>query len=167
VDTGQDPQPPTGADLSVVAALSALAEEPGTASAQALPLAEDVQLGLGSRLLTTVPVEDLGDPDAWWVEHPDGLFRGAIGPFSALHVLGNHVEDHAVNGDQHLDVTVGGHDRCAGPPDGPPPGLQNLRRVAVQPSPEVYESCLTWFSVDVYLDSSDRIRAITLDLWEP
>lgn len=49
----------------------------------------------------------------------------------------------------------------------PPQPLADLRRVSVQPADGSIESCPQWFTVDLYVDGSGTVQAITLDLYEP
>lgn len=52
-------------------------------------------------------------------------------------------------------------------PQPPPSGLQDLRRVSVQPPEQSIESCLEWSTVDFFVDEDGLVVAITVDLWEP
>jgi hypothetical protein len=47
----------------------------------------------------------------------------------------------------------------------PPRRVSRLRRLSIQPRAPA--SCLRWFAVDVFVDESGDIRAVTLDYWEP
>jgi len=84
------------------------------------------------------------------------LFRAYVGPFSVLDLL-----------DQAGPITssVGPHSHCASPPIAPPSRVAHLRRVSVQPA--VIESCLQWWTVDLFLSPNREIVAVTMDLWEP
>jgi hypothetical protein len=81
-----------------------------------------------------------------------------------------HCPDGVVPGLGSLDeytVQIGEHSHCAGSPQPPPNGLDNLRRVSVQPPDESIDSCLDWTTVDFFVDRSGRVGVITMDLWEP
>jgi hypothetical protein len=47
----------------------------------------------------------------------------------------------------------------------PPIQVADLRRVSVQPRDT--ESCLQWWTVDLFLTPDGKVAAVTLDLWEP
>jgi hypothetical protein len=84
-------------------------------------------------------------------------FRGGVGPFSSLEVLAPN--------EGSLEYGEGSYRRCASPSRPPPRPVLGLRRLSIQPREPV--SCLWWFAVDVFVDESGDIRAVTLDLWEP
>jgi hypothetical protein len=136
-------------------ALVAFAREPSSETWSALPLADDVELGLGHHLRERRVASELRDPAAWEIEAPR-FFRGAVGPFSALRLLA---------GNEDVRYVDGSYPRCASPPAAPQRGLASLRRRSIQP--QETESCLQWFAVDVYLTDDGEIAAVTLDLWEP
>jgi hypothetical protein len=48
-----------------------------------------------------------------------------------------------------------------------PEGLAYKRRVSLQPAYGSVTSCLSWFTVDLFVDEHRDIVAVTLDLWEP
>lgn len=64
-------------------------------------------------------------------------------------------------------VSVGPHPHCASPPVPAPAEVASLRRVSVQPSPESGDSCLSWWTVDLFLTPEGEVAAVTLDIWEP
>ena len=146
---------PTEADAAIVEALVAFAKSPDRTTSAKLPLRERVRLGLGSRLVKDAPAAELADPSAWTLDVK--IFRAYVGPFSALELLARH--------EGALDLTVGSHRHCASAPVAPPPAVASLRRVSVQP--REYDSCLKWFTVDLYVTPGGEIAAATLDAWEP
>lgn len=159
----------TAADVKLADAFVAFATDPGPATAEALPLSPDgVRLGLGEKLLRDAPTGDVAITDSWELA-ADGYFRGYVGPFSALRALEEHVNgeltSEAGRTSNEVTVSIGPHPHCASPPVPAPPGLGTRRRVSLQPAG--VESCLQWFSVDLYLDDQGQIVAVTLDLWEP
>ena len=117
--------------------------------------ADEVQLGLGDELLQTRARDDLADPSAWEIAKPG--FRGATGPFSAYELL--------VKSRGDLTLNEGAHPRCASPPGAVPAGLESMRHQSIQPAKT--DSCLEWFSVDLFVNEDGEIAAVTLDLWEP
>ncbi len=46
----------------------------------------------------------------------------------------------------------------------PPAGHATNRRVSIQPASA--QSCLQWWTVDLFLGEDGRVEAITLDLYE-
>jgi hypothetical protein len=136
--------------------LVAFARDPSDETWASVPLADRVQLGLGDRLLKTRSAHALRDPAAWMlnVDH----FRGGVGRFSSLDVLAPYEA-------WPLEYDEGRHRRCASPPRPPPRPVLGLRQLSIQPREPA--SCLRWFAVDVFVDESGDIRAVTLDLWEP
>jgi hypothetical protein len=134
--------------------LVAFAREPSDETWASVPFANRVQLGLGDRLETR-SAHALRDSAAWMldVDH----FRGGVGPFSSLEVLAPN--------EGSLEYGEGSYRRCASPSRPPPRPVLGLRRLSIQPREPV--SCLRWFAVDVFVDESGDIWAVTLDLWEP
>lgn len=135
--------------------LLAFAREPSDETWESLLFADRVRLGLGERLLETRTAQELRDPAAWKLDVD--LFRGGVGPFSALDVLAAHKGP--------LEYREGSYRRCASPSRSPRPPVSRLRRLSIQPREPA--SCLQWFAVDVFIDESGDIRAVTLDHWEP
>ena len=140
---------------SAVDALVVFAQAPSDANLRALPLAPTVALGLADSIRARKPAEQLRDPDAW-VLNVDG-FRARAGTASALELIDGE--------DSPLQVLSGEHPHCSSPPVAPPPESSGLTRKAVQPRDP--DSCLDWWTVDVFLDDAGMIRVVTFDLWEP
>jgi hypothetical protein len=128
---------------------------PSDATWSAVPLADDVYLGLGSEFLRLRSARELRDPEAWNVDRK--LFRGDVGPFSAL--------DFIAEDNRPLRFSVGRHPHCASPPVAPPRAVASLKRLSVQP--QTFQGCLQWFTVDGFVTREGEIKAATLDLWEP
>ena len=139
----------------VLNGLVAFARQPSNETWASVPFAGRVKLGLGDRLLKTRSAQELRDPAAWKLDVY--LFRGGVGPFSALDVLAGHQGP--------LEHHEGSYRRCASPSRAPPRPVSRLRRLSIQPREPA--SCLRWFAVDVFVDESGDIRAVTLDQWEP
>lgn len=146
----------SASDIELISSLIRLGGDLGFASDLPWDPA-GVGLGLGPNVLRTVDPADLTDPHAWELDVEQ--FRAATGPFSVLDGLARlaPVDD--------LLVQVGSHNHCASPPEAAPAGLEGLRRVSVQPSST--ESCLMWWTIDVFVTEAGHIRAITYDFWEP
>jgi hypothetical protein len=140
---------------NVLNALVAFARQPSDETWASVPFADRVKLGLGDRLLKTRSAQELRDPAAWKLDVD--LFRGGVGPFSSLDVLASH--------EGPVEHREGSYRRCASPSRAPPRRVSRLRRLSIQPREPA--SCLRWFAVDVFVDESGDIRAVTLDHWEP
>lgn len=143
-------------DRAVVDAFLQFAQESDSVTFSRLPLADSVSLGLGPQIINSVEAESLLDAEAWILDVE--VFRAHTGPFSALELL-RTLEGHSVQ--------VGEHPHCAGPPQPPPSGLADLRRVSIQPPAKSIDTCLDWMTVDFFVDESGQVRAITMDVWEP
>jgi hypothetical protein len=104
--------------------------------------------------MTERAFRDLVRPDAWKLSA--NPFRGRVGPFSALEFLSRSAP---------TTISVGPHAHCASPPVPPPTELVRLRRVSIQP--KGIDTCLLWWTVDLFVSSAGRIEAVTLDLWDP
>lgn len=142
--------------------------DPSPARASRLPLAPRVHLGLGPELVATRQAAELTHDGAWLLYQED--FHAYLGPFSALRVLRHHVDDaetSAIGAEGAFEVTTGPRPACASRPNAAPAGYELHERLSLQPSRRTYDTCLLWFSVDLFLDEHDRIAAVTLDLWEP
>ena len=171
-DSSEDPvaSPPStttvGApfdDNALVESLVAFAMKPTATTAQALPFAAQVRLGLGPNLIATQPKAALTNQAAWNVDLE--AFRGYVGPFNALDRIAEHAD--TTGSLSAFEVTNGEHPHCAGPPVPPPPDLADQRRLSLQPAETSIDGCLEWFTVDLFLDDTNTITAVTLDLWEP
>lgn len=145
---------PTAADERLIEAFVAFARAPSAGTLAAVPFADRVRLGLSDRLMTERASVDLLRPDAWVLEQV--AFRGRVGPYSALDLL-------AKSGP--TIISVGPHQHCASPPVSPPAGFAASRRVSVQPTG--IDTCLLWWTVDLFVSPTGRIEAVTLDLWDP
>lgn len=163
----------TAAELRTARALTAAAAAAGAAAGAAegeidpavLRLSPSgVRLALGPDVITTRTPAALADPNAWAVDNPDGHFRAREGAFSALETLARHRE---TSGPDAFRTGAGEHPHCAGPPMEPPAETDGLRHVWIQPAPGTIDSCLRWFTVDLYLDDQGEVRVVSLDLWEP
>ena len=152
----EDRDAATSEDRELMRSFVAFARSPTDATWRNLRLAPTVHLGLGRRLLLRRSASELRDPEAWTIDVK--YFRAYGGPFSALRLLSDERGG-------PLHVSVGPHRHCVSPPVPPPQRVAALRRVSVQPSTP--ETCLLWFSVDVYVDDLGEVRAVTLDAWEP
>lgn len=132
------------------------ANEPSADTAMQLPFAAQVSLGLGPDLHQVRSSAELADPDAWIIDVDE--FRAGSGSFSAL--------EHAA-GTGETVVSVGEHPHCASPPMPAPEEVADHVRVSVQPDWNAIDDCLQWWTVDLYLNDSNQIEAVTLDVWEP
>ena len=152
---GADRNAATRADRELVRSLVAFARSPTESAWRKLALARRVEIGLGTRLVSQRSARELRDPERWTIDAK--RFRGAVGPFSALRLIAGEPRP--------LHVSVGPHAHCVSPPVPPPQRVANLKRLSVQPRNP--DSCLSWWTVDVYVNADGEVRAVTLDHWEP
>ncbi len=146
----------TATDREIVRSLVAFARSPADATWRAVPFARKVDLGLANRLFVRRSAAELRNPAAWLIDVRS--FRGGTRPFSAVSLIDE-------NAHGRLALSVGPHRHCVSPPVPPPRRVAALRRVSLQP--KQVESCLQWWTVDLYLTGGGKVRAVTLDLWEP
>jgi hypothetical protein len=146
----------------VLESLVAFAVTGDASTLEALPLTDEVALGLADQVLVHRPAEALGDPASWSLARDE--FRGYVGPFSALDLLArwDGLPGQSV---REVQISIGNHPHCASPAVAAPAELATLRRVSLQPMGQT--SCLAWWTVDAYLTEDGRIAGVTLDLWEP
>ncbi len=153
--SGRDPQTtPTAAQQAIADAFADISVEGTTVDVGDLRLADRVLIGLGDQLSEERTPTQLTDP-AGWVLAPE-YFRGYTGPFSALDRL-RRSDD--------VDVLVGPHNHCGSPPRPIPDEIEFATHLSLQPTG--IDSCLRWFTVDLFLDATDAVVAVTLDLSEP
>ena len=160
----------TARDVRLIRDFVAFAVQPSATTAEPLPFAAQVRLGLSRALRSTAATSSIPQASAWRLEAK--YFRAYVGPFSALALVQRHAHETKSQsvrrrGGNAFDVSVGDHPHCAGPPLPAPRGFEDFRRVSVQPSTESIDSCLAWFTVDLFVDQEGRIAAVTLDIWEP
>lgn len=131
------------------------ARQPSPDAFAKLPLEPRVALGLGARVESERRAAHLAETSAWRLDVD--LFRAHTGPFSALDVLRKS--------GGAVAVTVGPHRHCAAPPVPAPAELTELTVLSLQPVEA--DSCLDWWSVDLFVTASGTVRAVVLDIWEP
>jgi len=149
---------PTGqlGDQRIVDALIAFSRSRSAPSFEAVPFAKTVALGLADRIDVSRDREELRQSEAW-VLMPAGPWRGrAVAPFTALDLLASSGA---------ITVSIGPHPHCASPPVPAPAGFAAQRRVSVQPTQ--IDTCILWWTVDLFVSGSGQIEAVTLDVWEP
>lgn len=158
----------TAEDERLMRDFVSFAVDPSPETASRLPLANEVALGLSRDIESTLDVSEAADTSAWVIRAKH--FRAYTGPFSALELIQRHAEkarSDSVGGRGAFQVFVGEPPHCASPPVPAPREFKDYRRVSVQPSHSSIDSCLSWFTVDLFLDEQGTVAAITLDLWEP
>lgn len=163
------PEPiPTTADERLMRDFISFAVDPSSETAARLPMANEVSLGLSRDIKATLDRSEAPDTSAWVLRAKH--FRARTGPFSALELIQRHAEEagsESVGGRSAFHVSVGEHPHCASPPVPAPREFEDYRRVSVQPSDSAIDSCLSWLTVDLFLDEQGSVVAVTLDLWEP
>jgi hypothetical protein len=145
---------PTAGDERLIASVVAFARAPRADTFAAVPFADDVSLGLGDKLLVERRSRDLAEADAWVLRLVP--FRGRVGPFTALGLLADTVP---------TITSAGPHAYCGSPPTPTPAPLASLRRVGIQRVG--IDTCLLWWTVDIFVTPAGRIQAVTLDLYDP
>ena len=147
-----------------VRAFVRFAVDPSPSTASKVPFAQTVQLGLGRDLQTQLDRQALANASNWTMPADD--FRGHAGPLNPLALIAEHAEETGFT-DREFKFTVGDHPHCAAPPIQGPRGYERFVRQSVQPTPNTLDSCLSWFTVDLFVDSRGQVEAVTLDVWEP
>lgn len=147
----------------------AFAVEPNAATAARVPFAPLIRLGLSRDLTLDLDRSSVARASAWLIDAE--YFRAYSGPFSALRVIKRHAAStQSASVDGHASAfraSVGEHPHCASPPVPAPKGYGTLRRISIQPSENSIDSCIFWFTVDLFVDEEGQVTAVTLDLWEP
>ena len=154
---------PTVEEMAMLEALVLFARSPATRTLETVPLDDSIWLGLADQLIVRRTPEELADPRAWGLEASG--FRAYVGPFSALGLLANWTSIPEGPPIREASVQVGPYRHCASPPVPAPAEVAELRRLSVQPTG--IDSCLMWWTVDLFIGPGGTIEAITLDLWEP
>lgn len=140
-------------------AFEELAKHPDATTAQGPPFADRVALGLGSTILATAARSELARPATW-----DLVLEGYAGRSGALSPIAG-IRQFVARGGATV-VSTGPHDHCASPPLPVADGYGQDLQVVIQPSWDDIDSCLEWFSVDLFVREG-RIVAVTLSLFEP
>lgn len=148
-------EPLSGPDAPLARKLHAFAAAPGAETLGAIPLSDQVAIGLGGDVVKTLTAEQLEDPSAWVIHRP--YFAGYSGPFNALEQLRRDPELWSITEEKQQFCPWG---RAADLP-----GYEKDRRLTIEPSN--ITSCLQWWAVDVYLDESGSINAVSLNAVEP
>jgi hypothetical protein len=143
----------------IAEAFETFAMHPDATSVRLPPFADRVALGLGSTILATVPRAELALPATW-----DLVMEGYAGRSGALNPLAG-IRRLVRKGGATV-VSTGPHDHCASPPLPVPAGVTEDLQVVIQPSWDDLDSCLQWFSVDLFVRDG-RVVAVTLSLFEP
>lgn len=159
---------PSAADRRLARAFIHLATRPPQMSMLPnVPFAPTVRIGLGSALTDAIPSGDTYLYGEWTLRAEGEFFRGQIGPFNAFRAVRRHLRRAGQASRDPFAYVLGRHRHCAGPPVPAPAGFAEARRVSLQPAPETIDSCLDWFTVDLFLDDAGQIAAVTYDIWEP
>jgi hypothetical protein len=155
---------PMGDEMAMLEDLVLFARSPDEKALNGVPLSGDgVWIGLAEELMVRRTPEELADPAAWTLDAE--AFRGRVGPFSALDLLADWDQGQNAPPVREAMVIVGDHPHCASPQIAAPGEVADLRRLSIQPIGP--DSCLTWWTVDLFIGPDGSIHAITLDLYEP
>lgn len=164
VPGSEDGSAPTAAEMAMARALIDFARDPSAPSLEQVPFAaEGVWLGLSDELIVRRTAAELGDPSAWRLNR--GEFRARVGPFSAVELLADWDLGSGAPHVRQVVAAIGEHTHCASPPVPHPAPMAAMRRLSIQPFQPA--SCLTWWTVDLFIGPEGAIEAITLDLYEP
>lgn len=128
-----------------------------------LPFAPEVHLGLRDAIDKTVPRAKLADRASWRIDREE--FAAAVGPFDATATLRDFASRHTEI--DPFTIGVGDYPHCNNRQVFRAPELTGLARVTIQPRDGTIDSCISWFSVDLYLGDAGRISAVTMDHGEP
>ena len=143
---------PTAADTTLVEGFMSFVENPSADTVAAVPFGDEVVLGLSDVVAASFVRDELADPATWVIDESE--YDGYAGPFSILDVAMRPIE-----------ITIGSHARCVGPPVPAPAGFEAYRRVSIQPATAT--SCIEWWTVDFFVDDAGLVKAVTLDLFGP
>lgn len=162
----------TAADLALVRRFAQFAVRPEASYRDAVGFAAGgPEIGLGPVLHRT-PLSGLATASAW--TFPADGFAGTSGEINVLDILREHLMDTLVMkltepswASNDLLASSGDHPRCVGPPLAAPARFAHLRHLSIEPDPDTIGSCLEWFAIDLYLDRSGHVEAVSLDLLEP
>lgn len=147
-------KPLSGPDAPLARKLHAFAAAPGAETLGAIPFSDQVAIGLGGEVVRTLTPSQLLEPSSWIIRRP--LFAGRTGPFNALDQLRRDPELWSITEVKHPGEW---------PHSASLRGYQQNRRLTIEPTD--ITSIVEWWAVDVYLDDSGSIAAISLDLVEP
>lgn len=143
---------PTSEELDAVTALGDFAVGDTTAFND-IPLAPEVYLAAGDRIVAKRSSRDLRDRAGWRMDLAS--LGDAPGPFNILN------QAHGAK-----DVTVGALAGCDDTAPLPAPGqLASLRRLSLQPDARGLQSCRQWNSVELYLSDVGEIEGVALNLY--
>lgn len=117
----------------------------GEGSFDDLPVAEQVLLALGSQVYARKAAMELADRRAWSINAP--FYADLAGPFNLL-----------IQTPAPARFNVGPHDRCASSVPLPaPPELARYRRISIQPAEDTIESCIDWWSMELFVDDGEIV----------
>lgn len=148
-------KPLSGSDAPLARKLHAFAAAPDAETFGAVPFGDQVAIGLGGDVVKTLTASQLADPSAWVIHRES--YGGISGPFNALDLLRRDPE--------LWSITEEKQQGCPWARTAALPGYEQDRRLTIEPSN--ITSCLEWFAVDVYVDESGSIVAISLNFDEP
>lgn len=120
----------------------------GESSFADLPLADEVALGLGSRIYSIESGPDLANRQLWSVNA--AVFEDFEGPFNLLDLA-----------PAPSRFTIGAHDRCASSIPRPAPAeLARHRRIAILPAEDSIDSCLAWTAIELFVDEGQIVGVV-------
>ena len=120
------------------------------------PFDTPISLGLGGRLVKTITTEESYDEDAWVIDVTDYAERD--GTVSALELLRQS--------DGNFRVVTGEHRGCPGPGAKAPLDLSGGGRL-LSIQPRQFDSCIDWWSVDLYVNDVQQVVGVDVHLGSP
>lgn len=141
---------------SIIHTIIEFARHPSDETFAAIPLAENVTLGLWDDHTRLVSAAALRDPAAWIMDAD--IWAAYVGPFDMLRSAGR---------DESMQYRIGPHDHCAGPPLAAPGGFEFHTQISAEPAELTVQTCMQWSSLNVFVNDDNLIEGIFLDIWEP
>jgi len=147
----------TGRDRAVAEAFYKFAQSPSGGG----PMDTPVQVGLGDSIRKQIPngagPGETQDPHAWVLRMR--YYAARTGPVSPLELLRQSKGDYV--------LSVGPHPPCLGLEVTPPEELRGSRQISIQPNPADIDTCLDWWSVDLFVNDVGQVVGVTVTLSEP
>lgn len=135
-------------DHDLAALLYAFSRDPQAATPPWAPRV--TVLGVGGRARTTLARGQVVDVDRWRFAEP----------YDYLSVL-----DALADSDGRYRVDLGPHPHCAGPARPAPRVFDGRRQISITPRGPL-DSCLDWWSIDLFVDDVGQIEGVSYTQWE-
>jgi hypothetical protein len=143
----------TSEDRHLAAAFYRFAKTPWT-GAWDVP----IHVGFGDSIVRTLTAAHAGRAQAWRL--PPGTVPWLVGRVSPLTQVARSRGRYAVYSGAHPPS-------CAGVDMQPPPRLDQYHRLSIQPRQSVIDSCLSWWSVNLFVNDVRQVTGVTVNFSEP